>query len=158
MTTLTPEQLDRLLQVGITAKEGFQSELVAKGNNASGRLSASLVTELLQKGVQVITNDAKYWRFVNAGFRPAGGRPPVDDIFQWSIDKGIPFATDNERRSFSYAVSVNIGKGLYMANRQDAKGFRNDFLKTPEFIQLERSTISQIGREIITSRIKRTFG
>ena len=155
---MTPDQLDRLLQVGITAQQGFQSELEAKGNNASGRLTASLVTELLEKGVQVITNDATYWRFVNAGFRPPGGKPPVDSIFQWSIDKGIPFKDDKERMAFSYAVSTNIAKGLYMANRQEAKGFRDDFLRTPDFIQLERSTITQIGREIITSRIKRTIG
>lgn len=155
---MTPAQLDRLLQVGITAQQGFQSELEAKGNNASGRLTASLVTELLEKGVQVITNDATYWRFVNAGFRPAGNKPPVGSIFQWSIDKGIPFKDDKERMAFSYAVSTNIGKGLYMASRQEAKGFRDDFLRTTDFIQLERSTITQIGREIITSRIKRTIG
>ena len=156
MNTLLPESLEDLLSLGELAVEMFKAMLEEKGNNASRRLTNSLKTQLNQTSVEVITTDSPYWKYVNAGYRPATtaskrGRL-YGAILQWSRDKGIAFATETERKTFVYFVAKKIDEGGYMQNRQSAAKFRDDVLLSPEFKVMESKITQRIIRREMTNQ------
>lgn len=146
--TLSPESYDDLLALADLAVTMFRDILESKGNNASRRLTNSLKSDLIENGVNVITTDAKYWKFVNMGYRPATAADKrgrlYGAILQWSKDKGISFATETERKTFAYFVAKKIDEGGYMQNRQGAARFRDDVLRSPEFKVMESRIMTRI--------------
>ena len=155
--TLLPESQEDLLALADLAVRMFREMLESKGNNASRRLTNSLQTDLIENGVQVITTDAPYWKYVNAGYRPATAAEKrgrlYGAILQWSRDKGINFATETERKTFAYFVAKKIDEGGYMQNRQSAAKFRDDVLLSPEFRVME----SRIIQRVIRREMARSF-
>lgn len=109
-------------------REQIQANLETYGINASGRTSASLVVEYYDGGVRLKSDGsgAPFWT-TETGRMP-GGMPPVDAIFQWSIDKGLEFGTERERLSFAWATAKTI----------EARGYgrpsRSDYGSTEEVI------------------------
>lgn len=105
---LTDALLKRLSDIGVR----IQQKMADAGENASGRTSASIHAEKYDKGVKLVAGkygDVAPLFTLEVG-RKNGRFPPVSRIFQWSIDKGIQFADDAERRSFAYAVRGSIAK------------------------------------------------
>lgn len=84
----------------------IQANMQAGGVNASGRTSKSLKVVPYESGVRLISDGTGApFSTIEAGRKP--GKVPynfVDIIFQWSKNKGIPFADDRERRRFAGAV------------------------------------------------------
>lgn len=80
------------------------------GENASGRTSASFAIESEDTRVRLVGggSDCAPLATLEVGARPHWA--PIAPLYQWSIDKGLQFATDSERVSFAYALRWKIAK------------------------------------------------
>ena len=78
---------------------------------ASGTLANSLryVIQTSPRELQLLIFADRAWRFADRG-RPAGRRPPVDALLEWSFDKGLDFQNLQARRSFAFALARKIGE------------------------------------------------
>lgn len=90
----------------------IEENIKGSGKWASGRTFSTLSSSVTSGGVNIDfsieCDDPILMEQLETGRAP-GKRPPVDRIYEWSQVKGIPFASDKERRSFAFAVSKSIG-------------------------------------------------
>lgn len=89
-------------------KAEIQAAMDAKGINASGRTSNSLQVQTSDKGVRLVLAGKDHAPLETLEIGRAGGRVPrnfTDIIYQWSLDKGLQWGTDRERRRIAGAVA-----------------------------------------------------
>lgn len=102
------EELERV-------KADILANMEAKDINASGRTSRSIGVQRYEAGVRLgIFPDGERvapMETLEVG-RPGGPVPRgfAAILYQWSIDKGIPFAKDSDRRSFAYLLGRRIAR------------------------------------------------
>lgn len=91
------------------ARADICANMDAQGITASGRTKESLQVEEYEGGVRLVQRSevgGAPIQTTEVGRRP--GKVPAnftDIIVQWSIDKGLQFQTDRERRKFAGAVA-----------------------------------------------------
>lgn len=81
--------------------------IARNGQTASGKTARSL--EVREGSDEVVLLGRKAFGTMETGRR--GGRVPRNFpsiLYQWSLDKGISFDTDRERRSFAYLLAKKI--------------------------------------------------
>lgn len=79
------------------------------GQTASGRTARSL--EVVDENDSLALYGRKAFGTMETGRK--GGRVPrnfSDILYQWSLDKGIAFSDERERRSFAYLLAKKIQK------------------------------------------------
>ena len=115
------------------------SNHLAAGQKASGKTIESLKIE--QDGDKVILYGRQAFGTLETGRKPGNGPGNFREIlYQWSIDKGISFEKDYQRKSFAYLLAKKIereGTKLYR------EGGRNDI-----YSQLIPETIEAIANRI----------
>lgn len=87
----------------------FKEEMAKRGKNASGTTSDSLSIQHVQGGVLLYKNSGAPLSVLEDGRTP--GKAPFDFISileKWSEDKGLDFASPQERRSFAYLLGERI--------------------------------------------------
>lgn len=90
--------------------EEFTREMFSRGKNASGKVSESFVIENMGNGM-VLSNGSMPLSVLQDGREP--GKVPygfTDILYKWSLDKGIQFSSDSERRSFAYLLGRRIAE------------------------------------------------
>lgn len=123
---------DRIKQIVVAilakARDDVRANMQAKGINASGRTSASILVRETDTGVQlvggrpgkhtvsgqprgvdVLAEDTAPIPTLEIG-RPGGSVPKgfYYVLKQWTRDKGIPFAKESERQTFAYFLAKRI--------------------------------------------------
>ena len=125
---------DRIKQIVVAilakARDDVRANMQAKGINASGRTSASIIVRETDTGVQlvggkpgqhivsgqprgvdVLADDTAPIPTLEIG-RP-GGKVPRGFYYilkQWTRDKGIQFAKESERQTFAYFLARRIAR------------------------------------------------
>ena len=133
------------------AKTDIQSNMAKFGINASGRTSASLVVEEYENGVRLVSRGENIAPFPTLEVGRKGGKVPKGfyyTLIQWSMDKGISFATESERKTFAYFLSQKIASEGTERHRNP-----NAEVYTP-IIQSVRSQIEKIFFAKIIKEIK----
>lgn len=90
--------------------EEFKSDMSEHNKNASGKVSESFIIESTDGGI-VLNNTAMPLSVLQDGREP--GKVPygfTDILYKWSLDKGIDFSSDSERRSFAYLLGRRISE------------------------------------------------
>lgn len=106
--------IDTVANVLEGVKVEIQAQMKAKGIDASGRTSASLRVERYENGVRLVmgpVGEAAPLATLEVG--RAGGKVPrgfAEIIEQWSIDKGLRFPEEGDRRRFSYLTARKIAR------------------------------------------------
>ena len=125
---------DRIKQIVVAilakARDDVRANMQAKGINASGRTSASIIVRETDTGVQlvggkpgqhivsgqprgvdVLADDTAPIPTLEIG-RPGGNVPKgfYYILKQWTRDKGIPFAKESERQTFAYFLARRIAR------------------------------------------------
>lgn len=106
--------IDTVANVMEAVKAEIQTQMRSKGIDASGRTSASLRVERYENGVRLVmgpVGQAAPLATLEVGRQ--GGKVPrgfTDIIEQWSIDKGLPFPEEGDRRRFSYLTANKIAR------------------------------------------------
>ena len=125
---------DRIKQIVVAilakARDDVRANMQAKGINASGRTSASIIVRETDTGVQlvggkpgqhivsgqprgvdVLADDTAPIPTLEIG-RPGGNVPKgfYYILKQWTRDKGIPFAKESERQTFAYFLAKRIAR------------------------------------------------
>jgi hypothetical protein len=121
----------QVLQILAAARADVQRQMQAKGVNASGRTSASMQVRASKTGSQLVGGNSKQHTFTVAGITfnaydtapiptlqtgsaPWASKPPrtpfwfAAHIYQWTIDKALPAASDKERMSLSFAIARKL--------------------------------------------------
>lgn len=105
--------LDTVAAVMDEVRDDILAQMEGKGINASGRTSASLGVRRYEGGIRLgFFADGERiapTETLEVG-RPGGNVPKgfTAILYQWSIDKGIPFEKDSRRRSFAYLLGRRI--------------------------------------------------
>ena len=140
-----------IAQILLQAREQIRANMRDKGINASGRTSASL--QVVQRGdkLQLIKAQGENAPFGTLQYGRAGGRVPrgfYEILKQWSRDKGLSFANEQERGTFAYFLSRKIAREGTQRHRSP----RNDIYDEP----LEKAVdgIRQEARKYILGTIK----
>lgn len=125
---------DRIKQIVVAilakARDDVRANMQAKGINASGRTSASIIVRETDTGVQlvggkpgqhivsgqprgvdVLADDTAPIPTLEIG-RPGGSVPKgfYYILKQWTRDKGIPFTKESERQTFAYFLAKRIAR------------------------------------------------
>lgn len=93
---------------------------VATGGTVNGIV---VETELTESGARGSIT-APMWSFITTETGRRAGKIPKGFhhiIYQWSIDKGIPFDKDYKRKSFAWCVSQKIAKKGTLQHRMGAR-------------------------------------
>lgn len=125
---------DRIKQIVVAilakARDDVRANMQAKGINASGRTSASIIVRETETGVQLV--GGKPGQHIVSG-QPRGVDVMADDtapiptleigrpggsvpkgfyyiLKQWTRDKGLPFAKESERQTFAYFLAKRIAR------------------------------------------------
>lgn len=104
---------DKIAEILERCKSDIQASMESEGVNASGRTSRSLQVERYEGGVRLISRGEKIAPFETLQYGRKEGKVPkgfYEIIKQWSIDKGITFATKSERGTFAYFLSRKIAR------------------------------------------------
>lgn len=119
-----------ILRILTQAKAEIQANMQSKGINASGRTSRGFAVETYNGGIRLVLNhdevasvECKPRGFgsVQVGTAPLstleigreGGRVPKGFYYmikQWTRDKGLQFASESERQTFSFFTARKIAK------------------------------------------------
>lgn len=106
--------IDTVANIMEAVKAEIQTQMRSKGIDASGRTSASLRVERYESGVRLVmgpVGEAAPLATLEVGRQ--GGKVPrgfTDIIEQWSIDKGLRFPEEGDRRRFSYLTARKIAR------------------------------------------------
>lgn len=136
----------------VQALEQVKAEMVQNmakyGRNASFRSVASLHVEPHDNGAALY--GSANWETMQTGSR---GYVAPAAIFDWSMYKGLSFATERERWSFSYAVAYNVrlfGTRLFQSGKEQdiwttavERATRDLAKKLVEHTKMEVSQITQ---------------
>lgn len=127
-----------ILRILTQAKTEIQANMARKGINASGRTSRGFRVEKTQDGMRlVLAHDETAqveckpngFGSVTVGTAPLatleigrpGGRVPRGFYYmikQWTRDKGLTFASESDRQTFSYFTAKKIVREGTKRNRQ----------------------------------------
>lgn len=93
----------------------IQRKMADNGINATGNTSKSIRVVSDETGVSIVAggNGTKTAPIQTTEIGRPSGKVPFgfsSILYQWSIDKGIDFASDRERNTFSYFLSRRIAK------------------------------------------------
>lgn len=172
--TLTEE----ILLVLTKAKEEIQANMANKGINASGRTSRGFAVEQDNEGVRLVLRHDEYGSVkclpngfkynldsVVVGTAPLstleigreGGRVPRGFYYiikEWTREKGLTFATESERQTFSYFTARKI-----MRQGTQRHYTPEDIWSTPvnNAAQAVRETASRILQAEIHNIVKTNF-
>jgi hypothetical protein len=105
------------------------------GQTASGRTARSL--EVVDENDSLVLYGRKAFGTMETGRK--GGRVPRNFsaiLYQWSLDKGIAFSDERERRSFAYLLAKKIQKEGTELFREGGRSdvYSNDIQQTVENI------------------------
>lgn len=137
------------------ARSDIRANMETTKVNASGRTSASLQVEEYDNGVRLVSRGDDIAPFPTLEVGRRAGKVPKGFrhiLYQWSIDKGIPFETDSERKTFAYFLAKKIaGKGTerHRSPRSDVYSYVIEKLRK----EVENQTFMRIA-EIIKTHIK----
>ena len=95
----------------VRARDDIRTKMQAQGVNASGRTSASLQVRDLGTNIQLVGGGKNAAPIPTLEVGRPGGRVPKGFYYiikQWTRDKGLQFATEAERSTFSYFVARKI--------------------------------------------------
>ena len=124
------ELSDEIIRIIEQAKQEIQANMASKGINASGRTSRGFAVEtrggsialvLRHNETATIECSPNGFGSVEVGTAPLntleigrpGGKVPRGFYYmikQWTRDKGLQFATESERQTFSYFAARKIAK------------------------------------------------
>lgn len=155
---------EQILEQLTDARDAIRANMESKGENASGRTSASMRVE--DRGgrlVLVMGGDrARYGRTapletLEIGSRPGqrakAGHPDWfrSVIYQWTIDKGMSFESDSHRWAVSTIIARNIEESGTERHRNPVIVYSNVVEETMKGI---RSILAQDFRTMMTTMIK----
>ena len=137
------EEVTKILE---NARQSIVTNLMAAGITTTGKTANSLQVVPYDGGVKLISDGSGAPITTTEIGRKAGKQPPYDPdvILQWTIDKGLSFESEEDRKSFAFATSKKIG--LYGYGRPS----RSDYGNTDEIIY---SNVLKSTREILTSTV-----
>lgn len=141
-----------ILRILTQARDEIRANMASKGVNASGRTSRGFAVEKYDKGVRLVLNNTEKaviqceprpprgLSSVTVGVAPLStleigreaGRVPRGFYYmvkQWTRDKGLRFASESERQTFSYFAARKIAKEGTRKHREPS--FRTDVYSTP---------------------------
>ena len=121
---------EELLGILTQAKDEIVANMAAKGVNASGRTARGFAVEEYEEGLRIVLRHDETAQVecqprgmgsVEVGTAPLstleigreGGKVPKGFYYmikQWTRDKGLQFATESERQTFSYFTAIKIAK------------------------------------------------
>ena len=159
-----------IIKVLTETRDKIRANMETQHINASGRTSASMRVEPYDGGVRLIggkntvhkiddypngtleTSDTAPIPTLEVG--RTGGKVPKGFYYiirEWSKEKGLPFATDSERNTFSYFVARKIARTGTRRNVNNA-----DVYSTPVVEAKEK--INTMLRESISRTIRAAIG
>lgn len=143
--------VQNIAQILLQAREEIRANMQAKGINASGRTSAAL--QVVKRGSQIalIKAEGQNAPFGTLQYGRAGGRVPAgfyEILKQWSRDKGLSFANEQERGTFAYFLARKIAREGTQRHRSP----RTDIYDEP----LEKAVdgVRQEARKYVLGSIK----
>lgn len=150
-------------------RDEIRANMEAKRINASGRTSASLRVDEYPLGVRLVggsnrthtippgiyASDTALIPTLEVG-RKEGGVPRgfYYIIREWTKEKGLSFANESERNTFSYLVARKIADEGSLRYREPSR--REDVYSTP--VEKAKRTISDLVRRRTDDTIKRALG
>lgn len=149
---MTDRQFEKnIAQILLQARDEIRANMQTQNINASGRTSAAL--QVVQGGgkIALIKAEGQNAPFVTLQYGRAGGRVPAgfyEILKQWSRDKGLSFANEQERGTFAYFLARKIAREGTKRHRSP----RNDIYDKP----LENAVdgIRQEARNYVLGNIK----
>ena len=98
-------------EILIVAMADIRNNMENKGINASGRTSSSLKVENYDKGIRLVSRGEDIAPFGTLEVGRRAGKVPKGFrhiLYQWSIDKGLQFEKDAQRKTFAYFLAKKI--------------------------------------------------
>lgn len=145
------EFVQNIAQILLQARDDIRANMQAKGINASGRTSAALEVVQGSGKIALIKAQGENAPFGTLQYGRAGGRVPAgfyEILKQWSRDKGLSFANEQERGTFAYFLARKIAR----EGTQRHRAPRNDIYDEP----LEKAVdgVRQEARKYVLGSIK----
>lgn len=113
MTEIYNSVIDEVADILLQARDEIRANMASQNINASGRTSAGIQVERYEGGVRLVLtgNDVAPLYTLETG-RGAGRVPTgfTEILEQWTRDKGLTFANEQERRSFAYLLGRKIAR------------------------------------------------
>ena len=112
-STIYNSIIDEVVNILLDVRVEIQSNMESKGINASGRTSRGMQVQRYESGVRLVLTGDDVAPLATLEVGRAGGRVPMgftDIIEQWSREKGLTFANEKDRRSFSYFTARKIAR------------------------------------------------
>lgn len=143
-----------IVRILTQARDEIRANIANAGENASGRTSASLATEVYSEGIRLLfrAGDVAPMDTLEVG-RPAGKVPYniTDIIYEWSLAKGLDWGNDKARRKIAAAV----GWGRIRRFGTDRHENHVDIWRTPQ--QKAVAEVRKGIRSIIVGDIHETL-
>lgn len=152
------------------AKDEIRLNLASKHINASGRTSASIHTEVYEKGVRLVggSNDTHTVGDYPYGSAEAPDTAPIPTlevgrkggdvprafyyiIRQWTRDKGLNFQSERERSTFAYFLSRKIAREGTRRNKMP-----EDVYSTP--VENAKERIRKAAKESMKNTLQAALG
>lgn len=147
-------------------RDEIRANMEAKRINASGRTSASLRVDEYPLGVRLVGGSDRTHTIPPGIYASdtapiptlevgrAGGKVPQGFYYiirEWTKEKGLSFANENERNTFAYFLARKIAREGTQRNIMPA-----DVYSTP--VEKSKLTIANIIRESTRNTIKQALG
>lgn len=110
---ITDEDLGRFRKLLGSYKSAIKSNIKAEGKWTTGTCWGTLYTkEYISSDTLVLGIDSSNPILIQQleNGRKSGKRPPIESIYNWTLNKGISFPNDKERLRASWAISNKIAK------------------------------------------------
>lgn len=141
------EQVEKVIRDFLASVQlELKMYLQANDRNATGRTSNSLqLKNVTEKGGSLVGNGNVFETFLGRG---PGRMPPLQDILNWCISRGIP-------RSAAWPIAVKIGKeGTRLYRELRSIGFQNNAISLATRKEIVDRALADIAtiyrRKIIT--------
>lgn len=123
---------------------------ISKGMKASGDFEDSAEVIVLPNSAKLLANH--YARQLEDG-RKSGGRPPIEAIKQWIIDKGI---SNNVKKNISitslaFAIATKIGKQGWKRERHGGVNLISDVVTDKRMQEI----INKVGQGLTIALVQR---
>lgn len=112
-STIYNSIIEEVVNILLDVCSEIQSNMESKSINASGRTSQGMQVQRYESGVRLVLTGDDVAPLATLEVGRAGGRVPrgfTDIIEQWSREKGLTFADEKNRRSFSYFTARKIAR------------------------------------------------
>lgn len=147
--------IDTVANIMEAVKAEIQTQMRSKGIDASCRTSASLRVERYESGVRLVmgpVGEAAPLATLEVGRQ--GGKVPrgfTDIIEQWSIDKGLRFPEEGDRRRFSYLTARKIAREGTRRHKKPVEVYSDAVSRgTEEIKKLVAAEVTQYIHEGLT--------